>query len=126
MKKVLLIILIIASIPSLFCQNSKINFEHLPDEPGLADHEFNCIMQDHKGFIWMGGQTGLYRHNGYDVTYISDKHDCEICSFGNIYKIVEDTLGLLWLLTDSGIRLYDPEKERSMLVYQHEEGVLLD
>jgi signal transduction histidine kinase/DNA-binding response OmpR family regulator/ligand-binding sensor domain-containing protein len=124
MKKVLLIIIIVASIPSLFCQNFKIEFEHLPDEPGLSDHEFKCIMQDHAGFIWMGGPTGLYRHNGYEVTSISDKGNCEGCSFGSIHKIVEDTLGLLWLLTDSGIKIYDPEKERSMLVYQHEEGVL--
>ena len=72
----------------------------------------------------MGGPTGLYRHNGYEVTSISDNRGCENCSFGKIQKIVEDTLGLLWLLTDSGIRLYDPEEERSMLVYQHEEGVL--
>ncbi len=123
MKNALLIILFTSLITNILCQNSKITLERLPDEPGLTDHEFNCIMQDHNGFIWMGGKTGLYKHNGYGVTYISNKGDCKDCSFGTINRIVEDSLGLLWLLTETGIRIYDPEKERSMLVYQPKEGI---
>jgi signal transduction histidine kinase/DNA-binding response OmpR family regulator len=105
-----------------FCQTPGFFLEALPVEQGLKNHEFNCIIQDHNGIIWIGGATGLYKHNGYDVTYVNDRRNGRSCSFGVIYKIVEDSLGLIWLLTDTGIRLYDPQKERSTLIYQHREG----
>ena len=117
MKKLMLIIIVIAAISRLFCQDPKIYIEPLQSEQGLTDHEFNCIMQDHKGFIWLGAKNGLYRHNGYEITLVSAQLGCESCSFGGIYKILEDRFGLLWLYTTTGLRIYDPEKERSMLVY---------
>lgn len=53
MKKLLLLILFQPVMLSIFYQQPEFNFEHPSVQQGLADHQTNCIMQDHKGFIWI-------------------------------------------------------------------------
>jgi signal transduction histidine kinase/DNA-binding response OmpR family regulator/ligand-binding sensor domain-containing protein len=118
MKRLTLFSLLTIFFFSLYSQTPKVYLVPLPIEQGLKEHVFYCIMQDHKGFIWTGGITGLYRYNGYEVAQIR----CQSDSFGIVTKIIEDSLGFIWLLTPSGIKIYDPEKERSMSVFQREEG----
>jgi signal transduction histidine kinase/ligand-binding sensor domain-containing protein/DNA-binding response OmpR family regulator len=119
MKKLCLILILLNS-PKLylFCQGPEYNFEHLSLKQGLIDQTINWIMQDHTGFIWIGGEHGLTRHDGYDFTFYSNLPNCQDCPpLNRVFVIEEDTIGLLWIASDSGIWLYDPEKERSMLLH---------
>ena len=50
-----------------FGQTSKLIFEHISSSQGLSQSEVNCIIQDKKGFIWMGTLDGLNRFDGYDM-----------------------------------------------------------
>ncbi len=120
MKKLLLLLLFQPAILSIHGQHPEINFEHLSVQQGLADHQTNCITQDHTGFIWIGGVNGLYKYNGSDFTYFKDPPGCRNCSsFENVIAIHEDDLGLLWIYSPAGIILFDPENEKSMLVYPY-------
>jgi hypothetical protein len=42
---------------NLLAQNRPVRFEHISLEQGLSQNAVNCILQDHKGFMWFGKQT---------------------------------------------------------------------
>ncbi len=43
-------------------------FSHLRSENGLSHDKVNCILQDKRGFIWLGTEDGLNRYDGkYDA-----------------------------------------------------------
>ena len=35
-------------------------------ESGAPFNQVNTVIQDHKGFVWIGSQNGLYRFDGYN------------------------------------------------------------
>ena len=118
MKKLVLCSLLLMLIVKAFSQYPEIQFDRISAQQGLSDHSIHTIFQDHNGFIWIGGSNGLYKYDGYDFTFFKDPPGCYSCpSFKSVYKIQEDHLGLLWILSESGITLFDPEKERSVLLY---------
>jgi signal transduction histidine kinase/ligand-binding sensor domain-containing protein len=118
MKKFLLLLFFQPVMLNMLCQHPEVTFVHLSVQQGLADHEINCIMQDHKGFIWIGGIHGLYKHNGYDFKFFRNPPGCTNCPpFNSVHVIIEDHMGLLWIFSDDEITLFDPEREKSMTVY---------
>jgi signal transduction histidine kinase/DNA-binding response OmpR family regulator/ligand-binding sensor domain-containing protein len=119
MKRLFLVLILFSVTFSVFCQYPEINYERLSVRQGLADNGINCIMQDHAGFIWIGGNNGIYKYDGYDFTVIKDLSGCRNCpSFKKVFSIREDKFGLLWILSDIGITLYNPENGKANLIYQ--------
>lgn len=47
-------------------------FHHITDEQGLPSNEVYSIVQDAKGFIWVGCDAGLYRYNGIQFKKIAN------------------------------------------------------
>ncbi len=71
------------------------------------------------GFIWIGGNNGIYKYDGYDFTIVKDLfgyRDSPI--YKKVFSMCEDNLGLLWILSDIGLTLYNPENGKAMLIYQ--------
>lgn len=100
-----------------FPQGAGISFDRISIREGLADHSINCITQDHIGFLWIGGESGLYRYDGYEFKSFQYKPGDKITQhFKDIYRIKEDRQGLLWILSEVGIVLFDPEFSCSMLL----------
>lgn len=119
MKNLLLLILFQLLFVTAYCQYPEIHYERISDQQGLHDHKIECILEDRRGFIWLGGENGLYRFDGYDFVYFKDPPGCKNCPhFYPVYDIVEDNLGMLWTISYGGITLYDPEKERSIMTYR--------
>lgn len=55
-------------------------------------------MQDHKGYIWVGTQTGLQRYDGKRfITYLADVHDARALQSDWINTIFEDSKQRLWI-----------------------------
>ena len=46
-------------------QNESLRFERLGLEEGLSNDNINAILQDRKGFIWIGTMDGLNKYDGY-------------------------------------------------------------
>lgn len=42
-----------------------VRFRHLSSENGLGANYVRCIVQDPRGYLWMGATNGLIRYNGY-------------------------------------------------------------
>lgn len=79
----------------------------------LSNPHISCILQDSRGFLWIGTEDGLNRFDGYDVTiYRNQVGDTTSLLKNTILKIFEDSRGVLWVSTDNGgLHIYDREQD---------------
>lgn len=69
---------------------------------GLSQMQVLCMMQDSRGYIWIGTKAGLNCYNGKDfVCYTTSKYPQIINDY--IYNICEDSKGRIWASTNNGI-----------------------
>jgi signal transduction histidine kinase/CheY-like chemotaxis protein/streptogramin lyase len=86
-------------------------FRHLTMEDGLSNNEVNIVIQDSKGYVWLGTIDGLDRYDGYTFRiFRHDPNDVGSISGNFIRALYEDPEGRLWAGTFSnGLNLYDPD-----------------
>ena len=87
--------------------------ESLTVADGLSQGFVFTLLQDSRGFIWIGTSNGLNRYDGYQVK----RFTCDDTSpwgfrANTVYCLVEDAHGLLWLGTDKGVVVMDPYTEQ--------------
>ncbi len=81
-------------------QNETLHFEHIGIEEGLSNETVTAILQDSKGYIWIGTMDGLNKYDGYSFTkYQFDPFDSNSLSQNIIYTIWEDKYGSIWVGT---------------------------
>ncbi len=102
-KLVLLTVLLLIGSIMLFSQTQNIIFDRITYKDGLNQSSINALYQDHLGFIWIGSYGGLQRYDGYEIVDFCKLQDA------NIISITEDKRGLLWLSSNRGIYLMNPE-----------------
>ncbi|WDF56691.1 hybrid sensor histidine kinase/response regulator transcription factor [Mucilaginibacter sp. KACC 22063] len=105
---VLLFVVLIAQI----CFGQPYYFKHYTTENGLSHNTVLSVLQDKKGFIWMGTKTGLNRFDGFSFKSFKNKNE-EFGTIGDdqIHSMCQDSAGNLWLGTGRGIYKFDPQKE---------------
>jgi len=84
---------------------------------------FNKMLQDQKGFLWLGSTNGLYRYDGYDFTFFK-KYTARPTGLSSdwIWDLAEDEKGNIWIATYSGgLNRWNREKDR-ITHYRHEPG----
>lgn len=99
------------SLPDFFIPYGKnVRFEQISLEEGLSQSSVNVILQDRKGFLWIGTDDGLNRYDGYGFkVYKPETNDPLSLSDRSITAIVEDSQGFLWVATRlGGLNRYDP------------------
>ena len=84
----LVILAVIFLLPSLASANSDsddllpvvppmpgqvVEFQHLTSEDGLSSDSVNFILQDSRGFMWIGTQDGLNRFDGNEFQVFKHK-----------------------------------------------------
>ena len=71
---------------------------------GLSGTSVKSIIQDQKGFIWIGTDFGLNRYDSKSIiSFKYDAKDSSTISGNSIKRIVEDKNGMLWIITDGGL-----------------------
>ena len=102
--------------------SGQIEFESFNIEDGLAQNTVYEILQDSRGYLWLGSQGGLDRFNGYEfVNYEHEDGDSTSIPAGWIWSISEDSDGIMWLGTSGGnFGWFDPYSEigRSIDLYE--------
>ena len=95
--------------------SSQIEFERYTIDDGLSQNTVQKVMQDSRGYIWLGTQGGLDRFNGYEfVHYESESSDSTTIPFGYIWSIEEDKNGIMWLGTQQGnVGWFNPYSEEA-------------
>src|SRR5579859_3969314 len=106
-KRLIFVVLISAPLFS-FSQNQSLKFEHFGTREGLSQINVNCIIQDSRGFMWIGTRNGLNRYDGYKfITYRYDSKNPNSVSDNMIIDLAEDGKGNIWIATQNGLNRYD-------------------
>ena len=111
-KVILSLVMLLAALTSQAYQFTHFNTSN----SGLSYDGVSKVMQDSRGFIWVGTFKGLNRYDGssFKVYY---KDDLGLES-DFIHTIVEDREGNLWIGTDKGASRYEWSTDRFVPVDQ--------
>ena len=97
---------------NLFGQTDNIEFDQYTTNQGLSNGYVNAILNDNKGFIWIGTANGLNRFDGITFkTYRSDIKDSTTISGSGVTSLAEDTHGNIWVMTSNGLCVYNRKKD---------------
>lgn len=92
----------------LYPIQSPYHFTRISREQGLSENNVTAILQDKKGFLWIGTANGLNRYDGYTFTnFHHDPADPHSISSNIIRTIYEDHSGFLWIGTANGLNKFN-------------------
>lgn len=87
----------------------ELNFKFYSVENGLSSNTVYAIVQDSKGFVWIGTEDGLNRFDGYEFKiYKNDPKNTSSIRSNYVYCLYQDTDEVLWVGTEKGISTYNP------------------
>ena len=102
----------IASV-ACYAQNDSYYFKNYQVQNGLSSNTITTILQDRKGFMWIGTRNGLNRFDGNTFKIFHNVlSDVQSLGSNSIFSLFEDNKEQMWVGTYSGIYLYDPQKEK--------------
>jgi len=82
---------------------NNLSFDLYSQEHGLSNNQIHCILQDSKGWMWMGTSQGVCRFDGYRFTAFKNDPDDSTSLKGNLVRVIyEDHKGQLWVGTENG------------------------
>ncbi len=89
-------------------------FKHITTANGLVNNQVSVVVQDSRGFVWIGTQTGLQRYDGKRfTTYLADVHNPDALQSDWIQTIFEDSQRRLWIgTTVAGVSLLNRNTEK--------------
>ena len=107
------LLLLVTSVVTISAQPVRLQFKHITPDDGLSSSSTLCILQDHKGFMWIGTSDGLNRYDGFNfVVYKNIPADSASLSDDLVRTIIEDHNKKLYIGTQNGLCLYDRDKDR--------------
>jgi ligand-binding sensor domain-containing protein len=109
MQKLVLFLVFTCSQILLPAQGQVLHFSHLTRENGLPSNRTRCVLQDYRGYAWIGTDNGLVRYDGRNFTVFShDRNDpssiIDIC----INTLLETRDSMLFIGTIDGLSIYNP------------------
>src|SRR4029078_4943079 len=73
------------------------HFKKYQVENGLSNNTVSCILQDKKGFLWVGTRDGLNRFDGYNFkVFRFDMNNPKSLSGDFVHTIQETDNGNIW------------------------------
>lgn len=89
-------------------QKPSLYFNNLSAVNGLSNNKVNCILQDRRGFMWIGTDDGLNRYDGYRFQTFRHEKSKNGLSGNIITDLHEDEEGVIWISTaDGGLTRYN-------------------
>lgn len=110
----ILILVFAGALPAQDAPLRRLVATHLGTADGLPQGLVSQIIQDPKGYLWMGTKDGLARYDGYTfATFRHDEADSTSIIGNHITALLQDRAGRIWVGTqDRGICRYDPATGR--------------
>jgi signal transduction histidine kinase/ligand-binding sensor domain-containing protein/AraC-like DNA-binding protein len=89
-----------------------IKFINISLKQGLTQSSVLSILQDRKGYMWLGTRDGLNKYDGVRfVKYRYNSRDTNSLSHNVIRASCEDEYGNLWIGTANGLNRYDAQAD---------------
>lgn len=113
-----------------YSQGQSLKFKHYSISDGISNSNITDILQDKRGYIWIGTTDGLNRFDGYDFkVYKKNPFDQTTIGGNYIRCLYEDKQGHLWVgLLNGIVSKFDPKVEEftNYLCVQNESNTLAD
>ncbi|MEA4935427.1 MAG: two-component regulator propeller domain-containing protein [Paludibacter sp.] len=111
-RKYFLISLIFFPLLNFALDRHALSFQKFPYKELLPNSSVKRIFQDHKGYIWLGTESGICRYDGYKLHIIkSNINQPNLLTSGNILCIAEDQENRIWFGTDRGVNVIDQNNQ---------------
>src|ERR1700745_2900068 len=82
----------------------KLQFRQLTPDQGLSSSLVQAILQDSRGFVWLGTKKGVDRYDGYTFTVYRHRADDSTSIVDNdAMTLYEDSQKILWVGTTKGL-----------------------
>lgn len=108
----ILIAVLLMFLNSLHANSTFYYFKQLGIREGLSQSKVKSILNDYKGYLWIGTESGL---NCYDRDrlkhFLHREGDDTSLPSNDILFVAEDSIRNLWVATMNGICLYDRMNE---------------
>nr|MBI1228477.1 response regulator [Cytophagales bacterium] len=100
--------------PVVMAQDNDPIFQRFSIQEGLSHNSVLCMIQDSRGFLWIGTYDGLNRFDGYQFKeYNHDYQDSTTISTNLTMALYEDSKGFIWVGTaGGGLCYFDPQSEK--------------
>ena len=87
-------------------------FTQFLSRQGFTQNSTATILQDSKGFLWIGTPNGLFKYDGYRFQiYRSEVGNKNSLVYNVISGIYEDPNGKIWVATSKGVSVYNPKTD---------------
>ena len=102
-------------------------FYHLTTKNGLSCNRTSVVMQDSRGFYWVGTEDGLNRFDGSSCKVFRNiKNDSTSISNNHCNYIVEDAQGNIWISTSMGVNRYNYKEDKFERFFLHHPTISFD
>lgn len=99
-------------IVALSYNKENVTLKKLPFKQMLPGSSVKRVFQDHKGFIWLGTESGICRYDGYNLMIIkSNIEKPNLLTSGNILCITQDKQNRIWFGTDRGVNILNEKNQ---------------
>lgn len=89
-----------------------VRFESLQTRNGTTLGYIDALLADSRGYLWLGGENGLVRYDGYEFRVYRNQPDTPgSLSNNTVWALVEDSGGDLWIATEGGVNRYHRERD---------------
>jgi len=110
---IIILQIILFNINTVVSYASNINFRNITNEDGLSQSTAETIIQDKKGYMWIGTNDGLNKYNGYDFkVYKHDEKDINSIANNYIVDLQQDDSGNIWVGTADGLSKINTENDK--------------
>ena len=77
-------------------------FHSLSTIDGLSNNNVTCLLEDNKGRIWIGTESGANIYDGYTVRQLSLGKEINTSASDVVTSIQQDALGNVWVNYNGG------------------------
>ncbi|MHB8054889.1 MAG: two-component regulator propeller domain-containing protein [Candidatus Aminicenantales bacterium] len=94
-------------------------FGHLTILDGLGQGSAMAMIQDKKGFIWIGTEDGLNRYDGYNFKIYRSGADPNSLSDTLVNTLFLDSQNVMWVGTMKGLNRYNQDRDDFTQFHPH-------